>query len=231
MLTGVAVAGASWWALLFGSAWVCAYPIGYYGGRALSARVRRGSWTRLARREAVRALPWAVLTALFGLPLLVAMPWLAAVVPVLAVLWAAGLVVAARRGERSLSNDALLLAQALVAVPLTVAVVSGPDSLTHGLGAETLQATLVIGTYLAGSVLHVKSLLREAGRPSFRRADRAWHAAALVATVAADPWWALGFGPALVRSVVGRPGTAPAVLGAIEAVVAVLVVLAAYVAL
>jgi hypothetical protein len=231
VLSAFALAGTSpaGWLLL--AAWVCAYPIGYYGGRALSARARRGSWTRRARRELVRAIPWAALTALLGLPLVFARPWLLLVALALAVLWGAGLAVAARLGERSMANDLLLVAQALAAVPLTVAVVAGPDSVTGPLAGDTAGLTALMAVYLTGSVLHVKSLLREADRPAFRWLDVAWHGVAAVLAALASPWWLVGFAPALIRSVVLRPGLRPGVIGGVEAGVAVLVVMSAFAAL
>jgi hypothetical protein len=231
VLVAFAITGASAAGWLFLLAWVCAYPVGYYGGRALTARVRRGSWTRLASRERTRALPWLVLTALAGLPLAVTRPWLLPAALVLALLWALGLWVAAQRGERSLVNDLLLVAQAVAAVPMAAAVVAGPAALLGDLADEVLVATAVVAAYLAGSVIHVKSLLREAGSAGYRTANRVWHAVALVGAVTVDPWWALGLGPALVRAAVMRPGLRPGVIGGIESVVAVLVVVAAFLAL
>jgi hypothetical protein len=230
VLVGFAVAGATapGWLLL--AAWVCAYPVGYYGGRALSARVRRGSWTRVARRELGRAVPWMVLTGLLGLPLLLTRPWLLLAGAALALLWALGLLVAARRGERSMANDLLLVAQAVAAVPLTVAVVAGPGALSGALARDTATATVLVSVYLAGSVLHVKSLIREAGSPAFRRLNLGWHVGAAVLAAAVTPWWLLGFGPALLRAVVLRPGLRPAVIGGIEAIVSVLMVVAALLA-
>lgn len=231
VLIGFAISGASpaGWLLLV--AWVCAYPVGYYGGRALTARVRRGSWTRLARRELGRALPWLVLTGLAGVPLLLTRPWLLLAALALGVLWALGLWVAARRGERSMSNDLLLVGQAVAAVPLTVAVVAGPSVLVGDLLVPTATGAALCAAYLAGSVIHVKSLLREADDRRWRALNLAWHAVALVAAVLVDPWWALGFVPALVRAIVMRPGLRPGAIGGIEAIVAMLVVLAAFLAL
>lgn len=228
VLVGFAVAGTSPAGWGFGVAWVLAYPAGYYGGRALTARLRRGSWTRLARRELGRALPWLVLTGLVGVPVAWARPWLWAAAGGLALLWGTALVVADRRGERSLANDLLLVAQAVVAVPLSVAVVAGPPALTGPLATSTATSTLMVAAYLFGSVLHVKSLLREAGRPGYRAASIAWHVAAVVVGALVGPWWILGLMPALLRSLVLRPGLRPGAIGGIEAIVSVLVVAAAH---
>jgi YwiC-like protein len=231
VLIGFAITGASLAGWLFLGAWISAHPVGYFGGRALAVRARRGRWTRLARREARRAIPWAVLVALLGMPLALTRPWLLPAALGLAVLWAVGLVVADRRGERSMANDLLLVAQAAAAVPLAVAVVAGPVAALGSLAGDTLVATLLVCAYLTGSVLHVKSLLREAGNPTFRRLDVAWHMVALACAALVDPWWILGFGPALARSVAMRPGARPGAIGGVEAIVSVLVVVAGLLAL
>jgi hypothetical protein len=231
VLCGFAVAGANPAGWLFLAAWVCAYPVGYFLGRALTARARRGSWSRLARRERSRAIPWAVLTAALGLPLAVTRPWLLVAAAMLGVLWGIGLVIAARRGERSLANDLMLVAQAAVALPLAVAVVAGLPALTGDLAGPTFEAALIVAAYLAGSVLHVKSLLREAGNVTFHRANVAWHGVLAVGAGLASPWWLVAFLPALARAVLLRPGIRPGVIGGVEAVVAVLVVAAAVLAL
>lgn len=231
VLAAFAIVGASpaGWLLL--GAWLCAYPLGYYAGRALTARARRGTWTRLARREAARAVPWAVLTALLGVPLAVTRPWLLLAVIGLAALWGLGLVVADRTGERSMANDLLLVAQAAVAVPLTVAVVAGPGTVTGVAARDTATATALVAAYLVGSVLHVKALIREADRPAYRRASAGWHVACAAASLTASPWWLLGFGPAAIRALVLRPGMRARAIGAVEAGVAVLMVVAAFLAL
>lgn len=228
VLVGFAVAGASAAGWGFGVALVCAYPTGYYGGRALTARLRRGTWTRLARRELSRSVPWAALTGLVGVTVAWHRPWLWLAAAGLALSWAAALLVADRRGERSLANDLLLVAQAVAAVPLTVGVVAGLPALTGALASPTAAATLMVALYLLGSVLHVKSLLREAGRPGYRAANLAWHAGAVLVGGFVGPWWILGLMPALLRSLVLRPGLRPGAIGGIEAIVSVLVVVAAF---
>lgn len=230
VLCGFAIGGATAAGWLFLAAWLCAYPIGYYGGRALTARVRRGAWTRLARRELGRAAPWAVLTAAFGVPLAWTRPWLLLAAAVLSGIWAAGLWAASRWGERSMVNDLVLVAQAVLAVPLTVAIVAGPAALGGSLRGVTATCTALVALYLTGSVVHVKSLLRESGNVVFRRWDVGWHLLAAGLAALVDPWWLIGFVPALIRAVVVRPGMRPGAIGGIEAVVSVLIVVAAFLA-
>lgn len=230
VLCGFAVGGtsAAGWLLL--AAWLSAYPAGYYAGRALTARARRGSWTARARRERRRAVPWVVLTAVLGLPLAAGRPWLLLVAGAFAVVWSVGLWVAARWGERSLANDLMLVGQATVALPLTVAVVAGPSLVPGDLATHTAQATFVVAAYLAGSVLHVKSLLREAGKASYRQVNVAWHIGLVAISWLLGGWWLVGTLPALTRAITLRPGLRPAAIGGIEALVAGLMVAGAFLA-
>ena len=124
----------------------------------------------------------------------------------------------------------LLLIGIQIVFSILIGMVAGPTALVGDLAGPTMACMAMLAVYLVGSVLHVKSVLREAGSVRFRRIDVAWHAAALLAAAVVDPWWLVGFGPALVRAVLARPGLRPGVVGGIEAVVAVLVVVAAFLA-
>lgn len=54
---------------------------------------------------------------------------------------------------------------------------------------------------------------------------------AAIATAVVSPWWLIGFGPALIRSVALRPGVRPGLIGGVEVIVSVLVVFAAFLTL
>ena len=233
LVVGFTLAPITWAGLGFAVAWILAYPVGYFGGRGLLVRIRRGSFTRLSRREFRRAIPWGVALAVVGVPLLVACPWLAVAAVVVAAVWSGSLLITLRRSERDLGNDLVLVVLAVLAVPLVWLVGGGaspagggwPD--IAGVPGQLWLATAATGAFLFGSVLHVKSLLREAGNVGFRRLSVGYHVIALAVFAVASPWWLIGFGPALLRSLVLRPGLRPAVIGAVETVVAVLFVVAA----
>ena len=237
LLVGFAVSGWSAWALLFAVAWVVAYPATYFLGRALTTRVRRGTWSRLARREAERAAPWAVLLLGLGLPLLVAAPWLLVAGAFLVLLWLVSLALGSRFGERSVINDSVLVGQAVCAVPLVWAVsattgVAAGVSTAPSFGdapAGLWEETLAVALFLAGSVLHVKSLLRKADDPRYHWANVVYHGVVCLALAWVSLGWLIGFGPACARAVVLRPGLRPAVIGAVEVVVSGAMVLAAFV--
>ncbi len=217
--SGFAVAGLTWTGALFALTWIIAYPVGYFAGRAVAVRLRRGSWTRLARREMSRAMPWAVGLVLLACPLLVARPWLVLVAPVVAGLWIVSLLITVRRSERDLGNDGVLVVLAGLAVPLVWAVTSD----LHGLPTATSLWVVTAATdvFLFGSVLHVKSLLRKANDTGFRRLSVVYQLASLLVFAVISPWWLVAFVPAAMRAVLMKPGLRPAAIGAGETVVSV----------
>ena len=84
--------------------------------------------------------------------------------------------------------------------------------------------------FFTGSVLHVKSLIREADDRRWAIASRVFHVAALSMGLI-SPWLLLPFGFAAVRAFVVPVGARPAVIGAVEIVVSVLVVVGGALAL
>ncbi len=222
LLLGFVTVGWTWIGALFAVAWVLAYPASYYLGRAVVIRWRRGTWSRLAKRELRDAVPWIAMAAVPSLILLALRPWLVWVGVLLAVLWAVSVWLTRTGHERGASNDLLLVAQASLAVPLMYAIVA--DSPALGVGqpeaSDAWLAALICLVFFTGSVLHVKSLIREAD-------DRRWAIASRVFNVAAlsmgliSPWLLLPFGVAAVRAFVVPVGARPAVIGAVEIVVSV----------
>jgi hypothetical protein len=204
---------------------VLAYPASYYLGRAVVIRWRRGAWTRLARREWSYAVPWVGAAGSLSLLLVLLRPWLLAVGGLLAVGWVASLWLTRTGHERGVSNDLLLVGQAALAVPLlwAVTVDAWPP-------VESWWAAAVCVVFFTGSVLHVKSLIREADDPRWAVGSRVFNVAA-VGMGLLSPWLLLPFGAAALRAFAVRPGTRPAVIGAVEAAVSVLVVLAGALAL
>lgn len=218
LLLGFALAGWSAIGAAFATAWVLAYPASYYLGRAVVARWRRGRWTRLARRELRHAAVWSGAASALALVLVALRPWLTAVGAALALAWAASLWLTRAGHERGAANDLLLVVQAALAVPLLWAVThDGPPP------PAAWWAALVCVVFFTGSVLHVKSLIREADDRRWAIGSRVFHLAAL-GTAWLSPWLLLPFGAAAARAFAVRPGTRPAAIGAVEAAVSVLVV-------
>lgn len=116
------------------------------------------------------------------------------------------------RAERSLINGFVAMAQACLLGPVT-AVASG----------TALSATVPIYVasllYFAGTVLHVKSLVREAGEPAYERASIGYHAAAMIAAAFISGWLVIPFAVFLARTILmQRRRTSVAAIGALEVV-------------
>jgi hypothetical protein len=232
LLLGFLVAGWTVAGGLFAAAWVLAYPASYYLGRAVVIRWRRGTWSRLAKRGLRDSLPWIVMAAVPALALLVMRPWMVWVGMALAALWAVSVWLTRTGHERGASNDLLLVTQAAIAVPLMWAVAT--DTPTLGVGdpaaADAWLAAFVCLVFFTGSVLHVKSLIREADDRRWAIASRVFHLAALGMGLI-SVWLLLPFGVAAARAFAVPPGSRPAVIGAVEIVVSVLVVVGTALAL
>lgn len=232
LLLGFVIVGWSGPAALFSVAWILAFPASYYLGRAVVVRWRRGNWSRIARRELRDAVPWAVLAAAPSLVLLVLRPWLLWVGAVLGLLWAVSVWLTRTGHERGASNDLLLVAQASLAVPLFWGIATDTPNLGVGDAAATdaWTAALICLVFFTGSVLHVKSLIREADDRRWAIGSRIFHVLALSMALI-SPWLLLPFGVAAVRAFVVPQGSRPAVIGAVEIVVSVLVVIGGALAL
>lgn len=232
LLLGFVIIGWSGPAALFAVAWVLAFPASYYLGRAVVIRWRRGNWSRLAQRELRDAVPWIALAGVPALVLLVLRPWLLWVGAVLCVLWVASLWLTRTGHERGAGNDLLLVGQASLAVPLMWGIATDTADLGVGESAagDAWVAAFICLVFFTGSVLHVKSLIREAD-------DRRWAIGSRVFAVLAlgmgfiSPWLLLPFGVAALRAFLVPAGSRPAVIGAVEIVVSVLVVVGGALAL
>ncbi|MCZ3387733.1 MAG: hypothetical protein LH645_01125 [Actinomycetia bacterium] len=85
---------------------------------------------------------------------------------------------------------------------------------------------------LTGSVLHVKSTIRERDNPRYRTASIAFHSVGLVVALWIDPLLALPFGFLLIRAVVvPQHGWRPTRIGAVEILGSLIVLAVAIVAL
>jgi hypothetical protein len=209
-------------------------------GAALSAYLASASaqaWARARRSPAYRA-PIAVyggLLSVLGIALVVVFPvLLLAVVLVgpaaLVVLWGA------RPGtRRDLANSLAQVAQALVLVP-AAAVVSGAF-----VAGPVATATAIAAGYLVGTVLVVRSVLRERGNAAFAGLSIGFHAVlvglALVLLPVAYALLAAGLTmraaalPVLQRRLAGGPRPLrPVQVGIVEIVASLAVVAVAFLA-
>ncbi len=227
LLLGVAASRPSAWQLVLAAAAVLGYL----------ASATAQSWLRTRRREAL-PLPPAVYGAGFGvlgLALAVAFP---ALLLALLVLVPTGALVmtGARPGtRRDVVNSLAQALQALVLVPAAAWVSGAFDpgrvAIASGVGAA----------FLLGTVLVVRSALRQRGSTSFAALSVGFHGALLVpAALLGAPWVVLAIGltaraagiPYLAWRRTGTPRPLkPVHVGAVEALASIAVVVVACVAI
>ena len=169
-LTGVLIAGFRWVHLPLLGAWLTGYLLSFYLLQAIKTR----------RPGRVRTQLWAYATptVLLGGLVLTLRPQLLWYAPAYALLLAVNVAYAARRDERALLNDLASVAQSCLMV-LVCATVSGTPL------DRVIPAFLAVGAYFTGTVLYVKTMIRERGHAGYHRASVAYHLAVVV--VAA--WW------------------------------------------
>ena len=215
-LLGTLASSWTWLALPLLVAWVDAYLLSYYLLQAWKTR-------RLSRVLAPVRLYGAVLVVL-GLPLVWAQPWLGLAAVAFVPFAAVNAWYARRRDERALVNGLVSVTQACLMVPVAYGVGGGDD------WARAAVLTAVAWLYFAGTVLYVKTMIREKGEASYVRASVGYHAVALVVATWLDPWFAAPFALYLGRAwlmprlAATRP-VRPAQVGALE-IVATLLLLA-----
>lgn len=212
-LTGVLVAGFHWAHLPLLGAWLAGYLLSYYALQSVKTR-------RLARFRP-QLLLYGPITAGLGVPVVIARPAVLAYAPAFAVLLAVNGYFAWRRRERALLNDLASVAQSCLMVFVT-ATVAGVGI---GLVVPAFAAVLL---YLAGTVLYVKTMIRERGNPSYHRASVIYHLLALGAAAFLTIPIAATFVLLLIRAaVLPRHRLTPKHVGVAEIVASTLVLVTA----
>lgn len=221
-----------WYAATLFAFWM----LGYFAFNALSVWLKTGPFDKLRdrpdklrdRRDALRRplIVYALAAAVFGLATLaLAGPAILGWVPVYAVLLVPAIVLAAQRHERATLGGGLTTA----AASLMILVVTHPDpaallNWTPYARSAVALAALLFG-YFFGTVLYVKTNIRERGSRAFYTASVLWHglvaaaAAALAAAGAASVWWVGLFAVATLRAVVVprlQPPVTPLRIGLLE---------------
>jgi hypothetical protein len=226
LLLGVAASRPSAWHLLLGAVAITGYLASATGQ----------AWLRARRRETL-TLPLVVHLVAFGilgLVLVAARPVLLAGLVVL-VPTTALITFGARPGtRRDLANSLAQAAQALVLVPAAALVADAFDP------GRVAIATAVTAAWLLGTVLVVRSMLRERDSVAFAGVSAGYHAVLVLPAALLGPAWAiLVFGlavraaalPAIGRrrAAAGRP-LKPIHVGLVELVAAVALVVVAFLA-
>ena len=224
---GTLDAGPSWRHLPLLFAWLVGYFAFFAAGLWLRSRGKRRYW------PAVRT--YGVLTVVLGLVVIVVQPdvlhWAAVFLPLLAFsLWCSW-----RRADRSLLNDAVtVLAACLMTVVVAAVGTHGgarstPDlaGLTWLPGADRARPWLLAAlllAYFAGTVLYVKTMIRDRGDRRRYALSVAYHVVVCVPAAVVNPWLGLLFVTLVLRSAVVPkrcPGLTPAAIGAGEIVASI----------
>ncbi|MET8838213.1 YwiC-like family protein [Micromonospora sp. NPDC004540] len=175
-VAAVGVTGPRWPHLPVLGVGLAGYLFSYYALLAVK--------TGRADRVRPQLLVYGAATALLGAPVLLARPAVLGYVPLYAALLAVNVGHARRRRERALLNDLASVGQSLLMVFVVATVAEVPPVDLVGVAAA-------VGAYLVGTVLYVKTMIRERGSARYRWASLAYHLVALAVAVTA------GWGPAV----------------------------------
>lgn len=221
LVLGAVVAPATPLLVVLAVAWAATYPVSY----AAFGLVRARRPQRFRRPFTV----WLAVVLPAGVVLLVARPWLAWVGIGYLLLFAVNLRYARRNDERALGNDAVFILECAVMVVVTWAVAVGDDSwYPPGRAAVPARVWILVAVcalVLTGSMLHVKSLIRERRDARYARGSRAFALACVPASIALAAWWGWPKGGWLIAPflalavrafIAGRQPMRPGMIGIIE---------------
>ena len=214
-LAGLLVAGFRWPDLPLLGAWLSGYLLSYFVLQAIKSR----------RPRRYRApLSWYTpITVALAVPVVVACPRVLFFAPVYAVLLAVNGWYAVRRRERALVNSLASVAQSCLMVFVVATVAGRPPG-------HVVTPFLIVLLYFIGTVLYVKTMIRERDSRAYRLGSIAYHAAAVAVVVALGPVPAAVFALLLARAWwLPRRRLSPKQVGFVE-IAAGLLVLAAAVA-
>ncbi|MEU8820809.1 YwiC-like family protein [Actinoplanes sp. NPDC048796] len=193
-------------------AWLAGYLLSYYAFQAIKSR---------RPRRYVRQLQlYGLSTLLLATPVVVARPAVLLYAPAFAVLVAVNAWYAHRRRERAFLNDLAAVTQSCLMVFVVATVAGAPPS-------TVLTPFTLVLLYLTGTILYVKTMIRERDSQSYRTASAIYHAAALAAVVTQGPLPTAVFTLLLARAwlLPGRSLT-PKQVGLLEIAASTLVLLA-----
>jgi len=164
-LVALIAAGADWLQVPLLVAWLGGYLLSYYAFLALKTR------------RPARVLPqlrlYAAITVPTALVVVVLRPQVLWFAPAYAGLLAVNARYAWHHRDRALTNDLAAVVQGTLMVPVA-ATVAGVSPV------EVLAPFVIVLLYFIGTVLFVKTMIRERGDEAFLRASIAFHAVAAV---------------------------------------------------
>jgi hypothetical protein len=210
-LVGVVVASPRWVHLPLLLLWF----LGYF------AFFAAGLWLKSGRRS--RYLPpvraYTIATVPLALAVVLLRPDLVLWAPLFLPLLGPGLWLAARRRDRSLPSGLATILAACLMTMVAFDAGGGTD------WSRAWTATAVLATYFVGTLLYVKTMIRERGSRSYYRLSVGFHAVATVAMLGVSWWLAAVFAALTLRAALlpGR-GLSPRQVGLGEIVANVAVV-------
>ena len=163
-LLGAAAAGGAWIHVPLALLWCCGYLAFYAVGQWLRSR-RKARYLPPARAYVLACAP-------LGLAVAVAQPGLARWVPVFVPLLAVSLWCSHRRKDRSLLNDAVAVLAACLMLPVAFDAATGPGDPRW---PAVWIATALVLAYFLGTVLYVKTVIRERGSRAYRALSAGYH--------------------------------------------------------
>lgn len=182
-LSGIIAAGFSWSALWLLVTWALCYCVQYVSARWVSSH--------LNRRYLSPVLAYGAALMVIGLPFLI-LHWRVVMwAPLYLLLFAASLVAAYRRRERSLANNVVAIVASCTMLGLTYGygINPGNDAWPY-IELRAAYLAVAFAVFQFGSVLVVKTMIRERGNPRYCVASVLWHAALLaVCTVLLSGAW------------------------------------------
>jgi hypothetical protein len=211
-LAGVLTTGFRWPHLPLLVAWLTGYLLSYY--LLLAVKTRRPG--RIRPHMLVYGIP----TLLLGGLVLAVRPGLLWYAPAYALLLAVNAGYAANRNERALLNDLASVVQSCLMVFVCATVADVPP-------AAVVAVFAVLLAYFTGTILYVKTMIRERASAGYRRASVVFHLLAAAAMLWLDPVIGVVFVLLLARAwaLPGRRLT-PVRVGVLEIVASLLVLLA-----
>ncbi|WP_433351081.1 YwiC-like family protein [Micromonospora sp. CA-111912] len=214
---GVVLVGPHWPQVPLLGAWLAGYLLSYYAFQAIKSR--------RPHRFADQLLAYGLVATPLALIVLFARPTVLWYAPVYAVLLTVNAGYAWRRRERALLNDLASVAQSCLLV-FVLATLSGVPL------AEVVPAFLAVMLYLVGTVLYVKTMIRERGDAGYLRLSIGFHVVALIVAAWLDVLLAPVFVLLLARAgILPARRLSPVRVGVIETVCCLLVLAAVLVAL
>ncbi|MYU56001.1 MULTISPECIES: YwiC-like family protein [Streptomyces] len=190
--------------------WLLAYGTAHHAQQYV--RLRRLSRNpRAPRRHLAPLAGFGAACAALGAPLAAGRPWLLVAALCAVPFFAVNMFHAYRNNERSLLNGIVAVIPACGMLLVSYRLGSG------ALDSTVWTATVACLLYFTGTILYVKTMIRERASRPYRVASAVYHGVAVVVATTMDPWLAPVFTLFFVRAVtLPARGVRVGVVGALE---------------